>query len=789
MYEKRIYLSPTIQENISRITRNQEGLEQIFAGAVFALVYAYVFDVEEVSVFFPGKWKNSSVVVTVQEKMTLKEILFAVLEKSKEARKTLDLTHALAVGGPSSSELLKEDSSTHKLTFEAGVYSFLLHETRGEDLLPVFFQRILEKLDEYLDLPFKDIHLEDAQEKEKIEQWSQKKAVPIERFYRLFQEALKTHGKRTAYRQDDRATSYHELHALACTLEQQLRSSGVVEDDAVAVECANDPWTIISVLAIARLGAIYVPLDKNLPAVKKENILKDSGAIKLLRQGQILDQSVKEEEAQTLRKRNKTLLHGEAGSYIVYTSGTTGQPKGCIVSEKNMMNLCHWYEKEFQIKENSKVILLNNFSFDASIKNIYTPLLCGAEIVFGPEHAFDTFALSKILLQHHVSHLNCVPGLFDALLKTTQYENYRQLESLRYVILGGETFLLAEIKKWARLTRCLSRFANVYGPAECTSVSTYYHCSKEELLTLDEMPIGYPIEGKKLYLINSKGKLCLPSMVGEVYLGGQGLTAGYTKPSLGEGKFIDDSSRFKHKVYATGDLAHYDSQGRLYYLGRKDHQVKVNGQRIELEEIESHLRSCLGVVDAAMIVGKEGLLAFYTSRSGKLKQDQFKEELKKSLFESTLPKDFYYLREMPRNDNGKIDRKELSQLIPKEKEEATLPQGELTTKLVEAWQNTLEKKDISTSSGFFDQGGSSLLLYKLKLEIKQVTGYDLELVDLLAYSSIDQLEQWLSNQKHHPQGETHPYGIKHEAKPNRRRKRMRNDYTRPIEEDIQVNPS
>ncbi|MBN7773941.1 non-ribosomal peptide synthetase [Clostridium aminobutyricum] len=760
MYEKELVLGQETYEHVKKITKENKQLEQILYAAILIAVHYYLYDEDKVSIHWSNKWTNLSVQVDLHKELTLRSLMQMLLSVSKEGKSAeIQGSYDVTVAQHQYGDKLTEEKSKLILYYSEGILSFkyALSQKRIYPLISELFQRIVTAIDDYADRPIHGYCLENKEERKKIcYEWQGKpRTERIKPFTEWFETAVENYANRIAVSGKERSFTYKELDEKAHLLAEQLAQKQVRMNEAIGVECANYPELLISIVAIAKVKGIFVPLDSSLPAEKRERILLDSG-LRYILQGTTIKafEGVNDDKAAEAIERNQELLQQEQGSYLIYTSGTTGEPKGCLVSERNMLNMCLWYQEEFKIDEESNVILLNNFSFDASIKNIYAPLMAGGRIVMGPENLFDTFDIKAIIASHKVTHLNCVPGLFDALLKTVEIENYSDLESVREVVLGGETFQPSAVKKWARLDRCNARFANVYGPAECTSVSTYYHCSKKELLPMDEVPIGCPINGKKLYLFNSKGNLCLPGMIGTLYLGGEGLINGYTKSELNQDKFLSNAFGMEDRLYNTGDLATYDEDGRVYYIGRKDHQIKINGQRIELEELEHALSRYPEIEHCAVNVLDHHLVAFYTTRTGQeVNHPEIQKFLKSYVSETAIPRTYIFLREMPRNNNGKINRmllNELSVTTAKAKDTATVSGSDLRLKLIQAWQAALDVKNVSITQNFFEQGGTSLLLYKLKIEIKKYTGHDIEMVDILNYPSIHTLEKWLNKEESGP---------------------------------------
>ena len=221
-------------------------------------------------------------------------------------------------------------------------------------------------------------------------------------------------------------------------------------------------------------------------------------------------------------------------------------------------------------------MLLNHFGFDASMKNIYAPLLCGAALVMGPERLYDTYEIAAHIQSCGVTHINMVPTLFYGLLDTIRFSQYQELSGVQWVILGGDRLDPVPIRPWALLDRCRAQFGNVYGPTECTSVSIAWKGTKQDILTLDTIPIGRPIDNKYAYICNTDGALLPEGMKGMLYLAGTGTINGYLDSTRDRQLFRSDPYH-TGLMYNTGDLVYRDAEGQMQFIGRLDFQIKLNG--------------------------------------------------------------------------------------------------------------------------------------------------------------------------------------------------------------------
>lgn len=619
-------------------------------------------------------------------------------------------------------------------------------------------------------------------------------------FTAAFFRAAEQHAERIAVKGQNTALTYRELRRYSEALAAALRNRQDLGcPERLAVLCSESEWTVVGILAAAFLSVCYVPIDQSTPPERCKIILKHSGARCLLlskalpealqdavRSAQVICIDVADVLAAAQgggasdSRSDGAFDSGSDGAcdsgaeapaadperYLVFTSGTTGEPKGAVVRDSQLMNLCLWYNDCFHINETSAVMLLNHFGFDAAMKNIYAPLLCGAALVMGPERLYDTGEIARLIQACGVTHANMVPALFYGLLDTVRSSRYQALSGVQWVILGGDRLDPLPIRPWAKLDRCRAQFGNVYGPTECTSVSVAWSGTKQDILTLDPVPIGRPICNKYAYICNARGELLPDGMKGTLYLAGTGTINGYLDPGRDRQLFGPDPYH-PGLMYNTGDQVYRDADGQLQFVGRLDFQIKLNGQRIELGEIESAIRHLDGVRGAVCFkIDDRQLTAFYTSETGRPVGDaaQLIGQLGLALPSACIPGQFRHMTEFPLNQNGKVDRQALQALLMANPDlpapdTEPLRAGDavsdpavriLERQLQTAWQKTLGGGPYPIAARFFEQGGTSLKLYKLKQEIFSATGRAVDLTDLLEYASIQALAGHLSGRAHDP---------------------------------------
>ncbi|MGL4106769.1 amino acid adenylation domain-containing protein [Clostridium sp. LP20] len=587
----------------------------------------------------------------------------------------------------------------------------------------------------------------------------------------LFECVAKQNSEKIAVRSIGVSLSYIDmLNAVNC-LSNKLIRANIKDNDRIGVLTKNNVETIISIFAILRVGAVYVPLDANLPQEKMDYILQDSKARLLL----ITDNKSKNnskieslgvdylELSKFKEKVDKPYPASDVNSYVIYTSGTTGYPKGVEIKNDWIINLCNWNKAEAHISENSKVMMLFSFAFDASIKNIFTPLTTGAELILGPDFLFDINEILIIIEENKVTHCNTSPGLFYSLLEYSEKKEFLALGSLRYVMLGGETLEKKPLKKWAD-SKLEFIIINSYGPTEATSITTSYIVKKEDIKEEKSIPIGVPINNKVILIINEKGEICANGEIGEIYIGGLGVINKYiSKSEALSNAFIDNVNGIEGNFYKTGDMGRINENLQLEFCGRRDNQIKIRGHRVELKEIEEVLNRSDYVYRSVCIYlnkdNKEEIVAFLHLKNALLWDEKaLRVYLENKISDFMVPQKYIICEEFPKNINGKIDKKELIKFyyskINDEKlnrESKSLDEiinrNDVEKKLTQVWKDILGIDCIGLEENFFDVGGYSLLLTKLSRKIEGNLDCKITILDLMTYTNIKSCAEFICNGK------------------------------------------
>ena len=540
-----------------------------------------------------------------------------------------------------------------------------------------------------------------------------------------------------AVRRESRELTYRQLDESSARLAQRLSARGVAAETRVGVCLANPVDMIVAIVAVLRSGGVYLPLDINYPVDRLRYMLADSGAALLvmddaqagreLLDGLVvdvvpLDAADDASEADSERSADADATPDPRnGAYLIYTSGSTGRPKGVLVPHHAIIDSTlarHRYYPEAP----SSFLLLSSFSFDSSIAGIFWTLSSGGKLVLStPEIVHDIELLAQLIAAESISHTLMVPSLYGTLLGSA---STGRLASLRAVIVAGEQCPLALVARHRQALPGTSLY-NEYGPTETAVWASVEHCASEHD---DRVPIGRPIPGARLYLLDADLRPVPLGVVGELFVAGAGVARGYLdRPDLSAERYLPDPhpQREGARMYRTGDLARFLVDGRLEYVGRIDHQVKVRGYRIELGEIEAVLAGHPAVAGCAVTVhetaGERTLYAYLTARSGEAVDAlTLHDFMRERLPVHMLPQDYFVLAQLPLSLNGKIDRKALPHPSTlRRASEYAAPQGAFESALGKVWAELLEVERVGRDDNFFKLGGHSLLAMQLISRIRE----------------------------------------------------------------------
>jgi enterobactin synthetase component F len=510
--------------------------------------------------------------------------------------------------------------------------------------------------------------------------------------------------------------SYRQLHDRSVWQARQLLANGVKPGDIVAVALPRSEQLLIALLAIMRAGAAYLPIDLDSPIERQMLVLEDASPVALIaqpqlhacfaRRGFMLLQPEDPDASLSDVAPEPDLSTPEGTAYVLYTSGSTGRPKGVEITHSNLSNFLQGMQRQLMPTARDRFLAVTTVIFDIAALELYLPLTVGARVVMASSEAVHNPPSLARLIQHSgVSHVQATPSLWRILLASSE----TRLNDV-HVLVGGEA-LSAELA--ARLKNMADRVTQFYGPTETTVWSTAFEIDE---ITDCAPPIGRPIRNTQLYVLDEDRQPVLTGAAGELYIGGAGVAKGYLRrPKLTVERFLPNPFRNDgSRMYRTGDLVRWRDDGLLEFISRADDQVKVNGHRVELGEIESHLLQHVTVSEAAVAAHRDAdgsiSLAGYLIAQGSalIDIDELRGFLAGRLPNYMIPASFIVLDSMPLTANGKLDRKALP--VPERASRSGYAEPVTPTekKLAILWQQILKVERVGLHDNFFELGGDSL---------------------------------------------------------------------------------
>ncbi|MBE8597834.1 non-ribosomal peptide synthase/polyketide synthase [Xenorhabdus sp. BG5] len=583
--------------------------------------------------------------------------------------------------------------------------------------------------------------------------------------HQLFEQQAEKTPDATALVYEEQKFSYAELNAWANQLTHQLITLGITPDQRVAVCVTRSPAMVAGLLAVLKAGGAYVPLDTDYPRERLAYILTNSEPAILLadKAGRlalgekaiadltVLDPNVLPNQPENnLQVLNSQIHHPQVSNpqvlaltpqhlaYVIYTSGSTGQPKGVMIEHHSLCNLITTQQNALALTPESRVLQFASSSFDACIWECCMALLTGARLYLAKRaDLLPGTILSDYLEAHAISHVLLSPTALAAMDSLP--------DTLQTLLVGGEACPPSLVKRWASERRML----NAYGPTEITVCATLYPCDHQED---SPPPIGRPIANTRIYILDAQAQPVPQGVTGEIYIAGNGVAREYlNRPELTAERFLADpfSQDSGARMYKTGDLGRWRSDGNIEYLGRNDFQIKLRGFRIEPGEIEIRLTEHSAVREAVVIsLGDEydkRLVAYVVAEENDELANNLRTHLSTVLPDYMIPAAFVRLDTFPLTPNGKLDRQALP--APDEKAFARqtyeAPQGEIEIALATIWQELLGVEQISRDDNFFALGGHSLLAVQMVEHLRH-QGIMLSVRDLFQSPELSKLARTLA---------------------------------------------
>lgn len=578
----------------------------------------------------------------------------------------------------------------------------------------------------------------------------------------LFEEQAARTPDNTALVFEDTKLTYRELDEISNRLANYLHSHGIGKGKLVPVCFDRSLEMVVAIMGTLKAGAAYIPIDPEYPQERISYMLEDTGAtlalstqkrsglltgrgkLDIILEIDVLSSIIAEQPEYSLTNE----LEDTDLMYIIYTSGSTGKPKGVLLEHCSLVNFVLHQSREFNIREDDRILQFYSYCFDPSVEQIFLPLINGASCVLIPditrrdEELFEAFLTKK-----QITHLQATPGFLNN-LRADSYGG------LRRVIAGGEICSIGLFEKWKNLVK----FYNKYGPTETAISATEFHCPPDiNTARATSIPIGRPVSNTRLYVLDENGGLVPVGVSGELYVGGIQLARGYlNQPALTQEKFIADPflNEPGARVYKTGDRVRWLPDGNVEYIGRMDDQLKIRGFRVEPGEVESVLRKAPGV-STTVVVGNEDktgvkrLVAYIVPAEG-YNREQVREYTQSQLPDYMVPGIFMELERMPFTTTGKVDKNAL----PEPDSSAVTanayiaPRTPLEKGLAAIWEELLEVERVGLHDNFFELGGHSLLATRVVSVIRKKLQEELSVNDFFTHTTIATLAAHLeTNEK------------------------------------------
>ncbi|WP_263262416.1 non-ribosomal peptide synthetase [Pseudomonas sp. RIT-PI-S] len=565
--------------------------------------------------------------------------------------------------------------------------------------------------------------------------------------HQLFEAQAAANPEAVAVRYAGEALSYGQLNAQANRLAHHLRGLGVGPDARVGVCLERSLAMPVSVLAVLKAGAAYVPLDPTYPRARLAHMLVDSAPPVVLTHGPA--QAALSAALEDLPRQPALLDLGQPEAwaaqpacdpdpsalgltprhlaYVIYTSGSTGTPKGVMVEHRGLLAVSAAWETLYRLGGPLNHLQMAGFSFDVFSADLIRALGFGGTLVLCPQAALlDPPSLYRLLQEQRIGFADFVPAVLDPLLAWLE-ETGQHLTFLRTLVCGSDIWSGQSARRLRLRCGDSVQLVQAYGVTEASIDSTCYELGSADAID-NVLPIGRPLANTRLYLLDPLGAPVPTGVAGELHLGGAGVARGYLNlPALTAERFIDSPFVAGERLYRSGDLARYRPDGNLEFLGRNDFQAKLRGLRLELGDIEAQLAAVPGVAQSLVLLrqdapGEPRLVAYYRPRDGAaLTPGELREHLAAQLPGYMVPSAFVCLAALPVTANGKLDRTAL----PAPSAEAfgqrhyQAPQGPLETALAKIWAEVLGAERVGREDHFFDLGGHSLLVMRVLAQVRQ----------------------------------------------------------------------
>ncbi|MEP7107700.1 MAG: amino acid adenylation domain-containing protein [Ferruginibacter sp.] len=597
-----------------------------------------------------------------------------------------------------------------------------------------------------------------------IYQWNNNdKDYPKDKtIYELFQEQVEKTPGNIALAYEEQKLTYKELNEKSNQLARRLRAQYKLRtkqelnpDTLIALYLDRSLEMIIGILAVLKAGGAYVPIDVNYPRERIDYLLEDTGAQLILSQRRPGEGNVTllpqekviyidlAEDFYDIEDTSNLLQHSRATdlAYMIYTSGSTGRSKGVAIEHTSVVNMAIDRVAEYKMTTGENSLQIASICFDASVEQIFVALFSGAQLtLINKELLTDVEKCELFFNENKITHLDTVPSFLETL-------DFSKLKYLKRIASGGESCTVELVN---RILPYMD-FYNEYGPTEATVIATQYKIGKGKQVS-EVIPIGRPINNTKILILDNYLSNVPIGIVGEIYIGGEGLARGYHHcDKLMKENFIDNPYG-AGRLYKTGDWGRWRNDGQIEYKGRKDNQVKIRGFRIELGEIEYALTQITGIKQCCVLAKvrktetgwDKYLVAYYILDNSDeiVTKAVILEKLSQQLPEFMLPGALVEMESFPLTINGKLDKEGLPDPdFNSSGEEYVAPITETDAVICSIWQAVLGLDRVGITDNFFRLGGNSILAIQVSHRMSRALGCDVKVADVFKYKTISQLRQ------------------------------------------------
>ena len=566
----------------------------------------------------------------------------------------------------------------------------------------------------------------------------------------LFEEQVMLNKNKIAVSYKNEEITYEQLNDKANQVAHALRELGIEPGKIVGVAAERNMQTIINFLAVIKSGGGYLPLDIKNPVERTKFILLDSNckividnndSLELQRIPNINKLGKMQQQKKLDNKNPNNINQPEDVAYIIYTSGTTGEPKGTIISQKNILHLV--LNTNYISFNDISILQTGSLTFDACTFEIWGALLNGGRLHIADETVlYDTVALNKCINEKKINSMFLTTALFNQIIDI----NPMAFKGIKELLVGGEKMANGPVEVFIRNNPEII-FSNIYGPTECT---TFALSEKFDGYVPNVIPIGKPIMNTTAYVMKNN-KLCGIGIPGELCIGGDGVSIGYlNQKELTEKKFIENSYVNGERIYRTGDLVRWLHNGSIDYLGRIDQQVKIRGFRIELHEVTNALKELSGISDAIVTIyekNNDKYLCAYIKTCSEINSMEIRTQLRRKLPEYMVPPYIIKVGHLPVNKNGKIDKLALPEPQITSSKEYISPRTDIEKRIVEIIKEILGVQKVGINDDFMQLGGHSLKAIRLTCFLNKEFGCNISTRDVLENGAVENLAMLVGKTK------------------------------------------